>query len=488
MGAVFLPLYIRLMGAEAYGLVGIATTLQGLFAVLDLGVSQTIRRELARLTKQGSEGPEAGRMAATLETITWLMALVVAAVAISLAPFIARYWVNPEHLSTSVVEKALMLIGVWVALRWPASLYSFGLMGLQRQAILNILNSTAATARGLGSLLVLWLISPTILSFMIFQLVTLGCEVTVQRYFMWRELPRGGKGVWLDRESLKSVYRFSLGVTGIDVTNMLLHAMDRVVLSKMLGLADFGYYSLARTVAEMLGRVALPVQQAVYPQLTALVEVGASLRVKELYHKACQTTSVLLVPPALALMLFSDTILRLWTRDAILAQKTALVLSALSVGSYLWCLRLLPFSLQLAAGWTSLTLVQNLAGLLILTPLLWIVTRSYGMMGGAAFWILLNLSFTIVGTAIMHTRLVQGEYRNWLLLDVLLPLCAGLCAMEGLKLWISPGLSVPQDFLLLFGVCITGLGAALLAATWPREIIVGYCRLLLAQLGVVKQH
>lgn len=488
MGLLFLPAYIRFMGAEAYGLVGIAATLHALFCVLDMGVSGTIKRELARLSNQGARELEAWHMAATLETLSWILALLVGVLGAFLAPLIARYWVNPVHLSRSAVEQALVVIGVWIALRWPASLYSYGLGGLQRQVLLNVLNSILATVRGLGALLVLWLISPTILCFVIFQVAMLGCEITITRHFLWRELPRGRKRVWLDRRCLKATYRFSLGMTGINVTLMLLNAVDRIVLSKVLGLEEFGYYSLARTIAEMLGRAASPIREAVYPRLTALVAADASGRAKELYHRACQLTSVLVVPPALALICSSDTILRLWTRDAGLTEKTALVLSALSVGSYLWSLRLMPFSLQLAYGWTSLTFVQNIVALSVLTPLLWILARSYGMLAGGAFWILLNLGCTVIGTAVMHRRLLQGEYLSWLLFDALLPLLAGLCAVETLKFFSPLGSSSPQDLLVLLGGCGVSLAAALLTVSWPREMCVAFCKLLLAQFGLVKSH
>ena len=48
MGLVFIPLYVRYMGIEAYGLVGLFTTLQALFSLLDLGMSAALNREFAR--------------------------------------------------------------------------------------------------------------------------------------------------------------------------------------------------------------------------------------------------------------------------------------------------------------------------------------------------------------------------------------------------------------------------------------------------------
>lgn len=488
IGLVFLPLYLRIMGAEAYAVVGIASALFALFAALEMGVSATIQREVAVLKMQEDDRLEIPKVVALLETVAWVLAIVVAGLIISLAPLIARYWVKPEHLSVSVLEQTLMVTGLWIGLRWPALFYGGGLLGLQRQALLNIINSIVASIRGLGTLLVLWTISPTIFAFMIVQVVTSACEVVIVRHFMRRELPASRMSSRLDWTQLRTMLQFSIGVTGINVTWILLSAMDSIVLSATLAMQEFGYYSLVRSIALAFERLANPVQQAVYPELTSLTAECMIFRVKELYHRACQLTSVLVVPPALVVIFFSDTVLQLWTRDAVLADKTALVLSTLTVGSYFYCLRLMPLSLQLANGWTGLALVLNIAALLVFTPLLWMLTASHGMLAGAMFWILANLMIAIVGTAVMHTRLLRNEYRYWLLRDVLLPAVAGLCVVGVIKLVASPHVSVPGDLLLLLGVGSGALGATVLASTWPRDMVIGYWRTLLARLGLVMEH
>ena len=55
MSLAFIPFYIRLMGAEAYGIVGVFISLQAMLAVLDLGLSQTLNREMARLSADPEE-------------------------------------------------------------------------------------------------------------------------------------------------------------------------------------------------------------------------------------------------------------------------------------------------------------------------------------------------------------------------------------------------------------------------------------------------
>jgi O-antigen/teichoic acid export membrane protein len=48
MSLAFIPLYIKYLGVEAYGLVGLFSVLQISFTLLDMGMSLTLSREMAR--------------------------------------------------------------------------------------------------------------------------------------------------------------------------------------------------------------------------------------------------------------------------------------------------------------------------------------------------------------------------------------------------------------------------------------------------------
>jgi O-antigen/teichoic acid export membrane protein len=53
LGLIAIPLQIRLLGAEAYGLIGFITTMQFILVVFDLGLPATVVREVA-LNRDGA--------------------------------------------------------------------------------------------------------------------------------------------------------------------------------------------------------------------------------------------------------------------------------------------------------------------------------------------------------------------------------------------------------------------------------------------------
>src|SRR6185295_17805806 len=137
----FVPVYIKLMGVEVYGLLGVFMSLGALLSLLDLGLSATFSRELARLSTVEDSEQESRDLVRTFETVYWGIGILIGIAVVVMAPLIAEYWINSSGVDGETVERALMIMGMSIAFQWPGSIYSGGLMGLQRQVVLNIIRS-----------------------------------------------------------------------------------------------------------------------------------------------------------------------------------------------------------------------------------------------------------------------------------------------------------------------------------------------------------
>ena len=82
----------------------------------------------------------------------------------------------------------------------------------------------------------------------------------------------------------------------ISATTLLLTQVDKIVLSRVLSLELFGYYSLAAVASNTLYVLVTPVATAVFPGLTREAASGNSTGVAALYHRATQTVAVLVLP------------------------------------------------------------------------------------------------------------------------------------------------------------------------------------------------
>ena len=71
------PLYLKFLGIEAFGLIGFYLMLQAVLQVLDLGLSPTMNREMARYSVQPEKAAEARDLVRTLEAGYWLIGIAI---------------------------------------------------------------------------------------------------------------------------------------------------------------------------------------------------------------------------------------------------------------------------------------------------------------------------------------------------------------------------------------------------------------------------
>jgi len=469
MGVIFVPLYIRLMGVESYGVVGIFASLQAMFAVLDLGLSQTLAREMARLSVDQKNARRMADTARTLEIVYWGIALVVVAVIALASHFIAYHWLNPEKLSREFLLEVLWIMALVVGLRWPVSLYIGGLNGLQRQVLVNSILAVFATLQGAGAVAALWLIHPTVQVFFFWQAVMALAQVIVLRAVLWKNLSSEQKGIFRG-DVLKEIWRFAAGMTGISLVSTILMQTDKILLSKLLSLADFGYYTFAAMVAAVLYRLITPVFTAYYPRLTELVSKNDQHGLVQTYHEGCQFMSVAILPSALTLAFFSKEVLSLWVRDPAIIEHASLLVSLLVIGNMLHGLMHLPYALQLAHGWTKLSFSTNLVAVVFLAPAIYFSTIAWGVVGAAGIWIVLNVGYLLIVVQLMHLRLLKLEQWSWYRNDVGKLLVISLVVTGAGRFIMRDGLEDIAKFVILvivFGVALlsTVMGTATLRDT-----------------------
>ena len=171
IGIVMLPLYIRYLGAEAYGLVGFFTMLQAWFQLLDLGLTPTLARELSRYRARALDRMHGVKIVRALEFFFGGIGTICALIVGLTAGWIAKDWLKAGHLAQEELRLSVICMGAMIGLRGWTGLYRAGLGGLERMVTLNLAGMVLATLRSVGVLAVLifWTTRPSI--FFAYQLV-----------------------------------------------------------------------------------------------------------------------------------------------------------------------------------------------------------------------------------------------------------------------------------------------------------------------------
>lgn len=418
----FVPIYISIMGVEVYGLLGIFMSLSALLALLDLGLSATLSRELSRLSVIENSEQESRNLVRTFEVVYWGIGIIMGVVVILLAPLITKYWINSTSVSSETIEGALLIMGILFASQWPSAIYSGGLRGLQRQVVLNVIRSVSVTMQHVGAVLVLLFISPSILSFFLWQTFVALITTIILAVRLWKLLPKSVHRSTFDKMLFIKNWRFASGVLGIALVSFLLAQLDKIILSKMLTLEMFGYYMLAFNVASILSSLVSPVHSALFPRLSQLVAGEKQIDISDLYHKGCQLVSIIILPIALTLAFFAEEFLSIWIGDPVVVKNSHILLSLLVIGSMLNALMILPLTLMLSYGWTKLVLINNGVSVILIIPLMLWLVNLYGAVGAAIVWIILNTVYILILIPLMHRRLLKSEMWKWYSTDFLFPI------------------------------------------------------------------
>jgi len=418
------PLYLKYLGIEAYGLIGFFATTQALLQLLDMGLAPTINREVARASASGTLG-EVGALLHTLAMIYWAIAFLIALVVLTLAPVISGYWLQSNTLPQQTVTHAVMLIGLVVACRWPVGLYQGAVIGAHRLAVSSAINIVMVTIGSLGAVAVLVFVSSSIEAFFVWQAIVGLTHAFVIRLVAWRLIGRN-KNLRFDIGRLKQIWRFSAGMSGVAVSAIILMQLDKVLLSRLLTLEDFGRYMLAGLVASGLYILLTPTFNVIYPRLSTLVVTGDMEKLESFYRAGTRFLLSALFPIAIFAAVFADELVSLWIMNPKLATEVAPVVSLFLLGTALNGVMHFPYALQLAYGMTRLPLMINTILMIILVPLTFTLATHYGAIGGAAAWALLNGVYVLIGTWITHRSLLQGVGLKWIACDVGLPLCLSL--------------------------------------------------------------
>ena len=468
VGLAVIPVYVRYLGIEGYALIGFLATAQALVQILDFGLSASINREVARGSATG-DLMDARRLLHTLAVIYWATAGAIALMLVLLSPVLAESWLRSGQLAVESVSSALMLMGLTIACRWPGQLYQGALVGAQHIVVSSGLNVAFVTAGSIGAVAVLAFVSQSVQAFFLWQAGVSLIYVLAARFAAWRFLP--GTKTRFDRHQLKRIWRFSAGVAGITVSGIVLSQVDKLVLSKMLELSEYGEYMLAVAIAAALYLVTTPIFNVLFPRFSALAHAADTTRLADTYRLATRLLGAIVFPAAMLLSVFSREIVQVFTGDPEVAPSAGAILPLLAIGTALHGIMHVPYALQLAYGMTRLPLLISTVLVLIMLPLTVTLAWTYGAVGGAAAWLAMHTLYFVLGTCITHRHLLKGIGLGWMIWEVGVPF--GISVLVGLFAKYLPwGGDLSPYARLGYGTALALLAVVLIFAVSPRLRIV----------------
>jgi O-antigen/teichoic acid export membrane protein len=433
----FTPVWLSLLGSEAYGLIGIHLLAIGLCSALDAGLTPAINREAARLLADGDPQRLLGAVARTANVCLAAIGLGAALLVAGASHGIAHRWLDLSTLLPAQVQACITMTGWTVGMLIAANAPIALLQGMESQVRLNVVRIACATAANVGALLLIQGGYAGVEGWFACQLIAAGTQYALLLVLALGVVPRWGwSAARIELAALRPLARFALDMGLVAVVGVALVQIDRLILSRLVDLTTFGWYTLATVTAGGLRALAMPVFSALYPRMTSCLQRGDQAALVRLHRQSTWALAVLVVPPAALLVLAPNELLALWTQRPEVATAAAPILRLLAIGALANAFMHIPYAVQLGAGWTRLSLVVSLVSIVVMVPAVVIGASRWGAVGAACAWPALGLAIMVVVVPLVHRRYRLGSGWAWLA-QVLAVTALGMAAFMGVHALVS---------------------------------------------------
>lgn len=472
VGILILPLYIQHMGAEAYGLIGFFTMLQAWFSLLDIGLTPTIGRETARYHGGSMTALAYRRLFRALSLIFLGIAMIGGGALWILADEIAAEWLNVEFLDINEVVVALKVMAISVALRWMCGLYRGIVTGSERMVWLSAFNTLIATLRFVVVFASMWLFGFTPLVFFMHQLAVALLELLGLWWMGSRLLPsrsRLNEAIGWSFQPIKAVLKFALTIAFTSSIWVLVTQTDKLILSGILPLSEYGFFTLAVLAASGIMIISGPISSAIMPRMARLHAENKHGEMIQIYRNATQLVSIIAGSAAITIAFCAEPLLYAWTGNNELSQQAAPILRLYAIGNAFLAVGAFPYYLQYALGDLRYHLIGSTIIFATLIPSVIWAAMHFGGIGAGYAWFSMNSIYFVFWVAYVHRKLKPGLHLKWLLKDCLIIYLPVVLFFLIFRQWLPEGENRGLILFYLAGMGFIAFSIALGASGMIRE-------------------
>ena len=466
MAIAFLPAYVAILGPASYGLVALFALALSVLAIVDVVVASTLLRESARYKSGQCSSETFLSVVESIKTLTILLAAGLLVIVLAGSSWAASHWIQAGNLTSTSVSQALNWTAVVLAIRVLEGAYRGILTGLERQWQVNLWLALTATARYPGALAALLLWDATTDVFFAWQATVAGLSVLILARMARRAMPPGQGARLLSLAALRSVAGFSVPMVGLSVATIALTSVDKLLLTGLVDLAEFGRYALASMATGLLYVIVVPLTQGAAPRMVGACASGNVEPLADIHRRVVQLTTLLVGTAGTCLALFPGHLIYAWSGDQALVATVSPYLSCLAIAAMANCFGHLGYNLLLTAGRVPPLLriaVLALATAAVVLPPM--VTR-WGGIGAAYACIGINVAQAFVTLGLAHGKILPGLGFSLLRRDVMIPaMVIGLVMVAAWRL--QPGIAEGRGTALVFLLTTAAISLVLSAFFAP---------------------
>lgn len=379
---VSIPLIVKGLGPEKFGIITLAWVLLDYFSLFDLGLARAVTKFVAEALGRG----EADRVA----VITWsavtaqsVLGVLAGLVLIGVTPLLVRHL----HVSEAVhVEARTSFLLLSFAL--PLGLVSSSLRGVleaaQRFDLVNAVRLPFGAANFLLPVLGVslhWSL-PTIIALLV---VSRAAALLVYYRVCLGLYPSLGHLRGVHRAEFRVLLGYGGWITVSSIAGPVLVYLDRFLVGVILSVAAVAFYAAPYEMVTRLLIVPTSLMGTLFPAFSALFGLGERDAAHRLLGRSVRYLLLMLGPIIAILIAFGHDIVTLWLGTEF-ARQSALALQILAVGVLVNSMANVPYSMLQARGRPDLPAKFHLIELPLHCLVAWLLVKKWGIPGAAAAW------------------------------------------------------------------------------------------------------
>lgn len=305
------------------------------------------------------------------------------------APVLVKNWINLTSIDAGTATTMIRIMSVSTMVVLPRALYTSLFRGRQRMAVNNTIDVVAAIAQQLGIVVLLKLGGGP---FTFASWISASALVAVFAYVVVAARMFGGQALWprFDLAVVKRNLRFATLMMSNSLLALVHTSADKVIVSKLLPVADFGFYGFASATVGRAGFVTTSITQAAFPSLSSLFESGNRPELLRQYRKL-QDLVCFGTLPVFAGICFAALPVYTYLFNPAVAGYLLLPTVLIALGSAMNSALNTPYVMSLAVGKPQIAARANVVALFVVLPVTVVLIASFGIVGAAASWVFYHL-------------------------------------------------------------------------------------------------
>jgi len=381
-GVLTIPVIIRAMGVDRFGVLSLAWVVVGYLSLFDLGIGRALTKLVADKVGANEEGSIAPLAWTSLAA---MLALGVSGALLTLAVtpwLVSRVLRIPQVLLRETTDGFYLL-----ALSIPIVTVTAGLRGileaLQRFRLINLIKIPMSVLSFVAPLLVFPFshgLVPVI--GVLIGGRFLGC--LAHAWACCAALPGLRTEGSFDRSLIVPLLRFGSWMTVNNLLGPLLSYLDRFLVGALLSVTAVAYYTTPVDLVLRLIVIPFSVAGVLFPAFAMTVNHDP-MRSAMLLARGLKYVFLILFPVVFVMVTFAPEGLRWWLGPTFSVQG-ATVLRWAAAGVFINALAMLPFGILHSAGRPDVTAWLLLGELPVYGAGTWLLTRAWGIEGTAIAW------------------------------------------------------------------------------------------------------